>query len=170
MKNLNKSDEILIRPFIREDWTSVSRIYTEGMATGVATFETKVPNFEFWDKKFLNECRLIAEEKDQVIGFAVLSQVSKRKVYKGVAQVTVYIDSSYRGKGLGKQLLNALIHESEKEGFWTLQAGIFSENIASIALHKSCGFRVVGIREKIGQRFGKWHNNYLLERRSNLVS
>ena len=95
-----------------------------------------------------------------------MSQVSKRKVYKGVAEVTIYISGSQRGKGIGKQLLNALVAESEKEGFWTLQAGIFSENLASIQLHKYCGFRIVGVREKLGKREGKWHDNVLMERRS----
>jgi phosphinothricin acetyltransferase len=159
-----------IRTFKEQDWISVSKIYAEGIATGIATFETEVPSFDVWNEKFIKNCRLIAETNDEVLGFAVLSQVSKRAVYKGVAEVTVYIASNQRGNGIGKQLLKALIDESEKEGFWTLQAGIFSSNKASIELHKKCGFRVVGIREKIGQRDGKWHDNHFLERRSKIIN
>ena len=133
----------------------VSKIYAEGITTGIATFETKVPSFEVWNNKFIKKCRLVAEINDQVIGFAVLSKVSKRKVYNGVAEVTVYIAQDERGKGFGKRLLEALVYDSEKEGFWTLQAGVFSTNKASIELHKKCGFRVVGVREKIGKRDGK---------------
>lgn len=155
-----------IRAFNNQDWTSVSKIYAEGIATGVATFETEVPSFNVWDNKFIKQCRLVAEANSKVVGFAVLSQVSKREVYKGVAEVTVYMATNERGKGIGKMLLEALVIESEKKGFWTLQAGIFSANKASIELHKKCGFRVVGIREKIGKRDGRWHDNHFLERRS----
>lgn len=158
--------KIIIRTFKEHDWTSVSRIYAEGIATGIATFETEVPSWDVWNEKFIKKCRLVAELNDKVIGFAVLSQVSKRKVYKGVAEVTVYVAQEKRGKGIGKQLLEALVDESEKQGFWTLQAGIFSENISSIELHKKCGFRVVGIREKVGKRDGIWYDNNLMERRS----
>ena len=158
-----------IRAFNNQDWTSVSKIYAEGIATGVATFETEVPSFNVWDNKFIKQCRLVAEANSKVVGFAVLSQVSKREVYKGVAEVTVYMATNERGKGIGKMLLEALVIESEKKGFWTLQAGIFSANKASIELHKKCGFRVVGIREKIGKRGGKWHDNHFLERRSKLI-
>ena len=158
-----------IRAFNNQDWTSVSKIYAEGIATGVATFETEVPSFNVWDNKFIKQCRLVAEANSKVVGFAVLSQVYKREVYKGVAEVTVYMATNERGKGIGKMLLEALVIESEKKGFWTLQAGIFSANKASIELHKKCGFRVVGIREKIGKRGGKWHDNHFLERRSKLI-
>ncbi|WP_347924231.1 N-acetyltransferase family protein [Pontimicrobium sp. SW4] len=160
--------DISIRAFKKQDWNSVSRIYAEGIATGIATFETEVPTFDVWDEKFIKKTRLIAEANNDVLGFAVLSQVSKRKVYSGVAEVTLYVAEKERGKGIGKLLLNALIEESEKENFWTLQAGIFSSNKASIELHEKCGFRVVGIREKIGKRDGKWHDNHFLERRSKL--
>lgn len=160
---------INIRTFKKQDWASVSKIYAQGIATGIATFETEVPSFKVWNKKFITKCRLVAEVNNEVVGFAVLSQVSKREVYKGVAEVTVYVAEKVRGKGIGKLLLEALVNESEKEGFWTLQAGIFSMNKASIKLHENCGFRVVGIREKIGKRDGKWHDNHFLERRSNKI-
>lgn len=155
-----------IRIFEEKDWTSVSEIYAQGIATGIATFETKVPSYDVWNEKFIKTCRLVAVDGNQVVGFAVLSQVSKREVYKGVAEVTIYITESQRGKGIGKQLLDALVIESENDGFWTLQAGIFSLNHASIELHKKCGFRIVGLREKIGKRNGVWHDNVLMERRS----
>ncbi|TJY37733.1 GNAT family N-acetyltransferase [Pontimicrobium aquaticum] len=160
---------ISIRTFNEQDWASVSKIYAEGIATGIATFETEVPSFEIWNEKFIKKCRLVAQTNNEVVGFAVLSQVSKRDVYKGVAEVTVYVAKNSRGKGIGKLLLEALVEESEKEGFWTLQAGIFSLNKASIELHEKCGFRVVGVREKIGKRDGKWLNNHFLERRSKKV-
>lgn len=162
--------KLSIRKFNSSDWTSVSRIYAEGIATGIATFETEVPSFGAWKEKFIKKCRLVAEFNNEVIGFAVLSQVSKREVYKGVAEITVYIGKNQRGKGFGKQLLTTLIDKSENEGFWTLQAGIFSVNKQSIQLHKNCGFRVIGIREKIGQLKGKWHDNVLMERRSKLIT
>jgi len=161
---------LTIRTFKKQDWASVSKIYAEGIATGIATFETEVPSYDIWDDKFIKSCRLVAEVDKDVVGFAILSQVSKREVYKGVAEVTIYIAENQRGKGVGKQLLDALVIESEKEGFWTLQAGIFAENKASIQLHKHCGFRVVGVREKIGQRDGIWHDNVLMERRSKIMS
>jgi phosphinothricin acetyltransferase len=155
-----------IRTFEEKYWTSVSEIYAQGIATGIATFETKVPSYDVWNEKFIKTCRLVAVDGNQVAGFAVLSQVSKREVYKGVAEVTIYIEESQRGKGIGKLLLDALVFESENEGFWTLQAGIFSLNDASIELHKKCGFRIVGLREKIGKRNGIWYDNVLMERRS----
>jgi len=161
--------KLKIRNFKNQDWALVSKIYAEGITTGIATFETKEPSFEVWNEKFINDCRLVGEINNKVVGFAVLSQVSKRDVYNGVAEVTVYIAEDERGKGFGKQLLEALVDESEKEGFWTLQAGIFSLNKASIQLHEKCGFRVVGIREKIGKRGGKWYDNHFLERRSKKV-
>jgi phosphinothricin acetyltransferase len=160
---------IVIRPFLEQDWDSVSRIYTEGIATGIASFETKVPHWDEWNQKHISSCRLVAEVDSLVVGFTVISQVSNREVYKGVAEVTLYISESHRGKQIGETLLNQLIIESEANGFWTLNAAIFSENIASINLHKKCGFRIVGLREKLGQRYGKWHDNYLLERRSKKI-
>jgi L-amino acid N-acyltransferase YncA len=150
--------ELKIRAFKKQDWASVSEIYAEGIVTGIATFETEVPSFDVWDEKFIKRCRLVAEINNEVVGFAVLSQVSKRDVYKGVAEVTVYIAKNQRRKGVGKQLL------------MTLQAGIFSTNKPSIQLHENCGFRIVGIREKIGQLHGIWYDNILMERRSKIIN
>jgi phosphinothricin acetyltransferase len=161
--------EIVVRELLNTDWNAVSNIYAEGIATGIATFETEVPEWELWNDKYIEHSRIVAELNNEVVGFAVLSQVSKRKVYKGVAEVSVYVSTNHRGYKIGETLLKHLIMESETHGFWTLQANIFSENTASINLHKKCGFRMVGIREKIGMLQGKWYDNHLLERRSNLI-
>ena len=160
---------LIIRPLIKEDFTSVSKIYADGITTGIATFETEVPTWEIWNNKYIESCRIVAVINNNIVGFACLSQVSKRDVYKGVAEVTVYVDKDLKGQHIGETLLKKLIKESEDHGFWTLQAGIFSENTASIELHKKCGFRIVGIREKIGQLHGKWHDNHFLERRSKIL-
>lgn len=160
---------IVARALNKTDWQAVSKIYAEGIATSIATFETDVPSWELWNEKYIDVCRLVAELNKEVVGFAVLSQVSKRKVYSGVAEVSVYVSSNHRGHKIGETLLNQLIKASEAYGFWTLQANIFSENTASINLHNKCGFRLVGIREKIGKLHGKWHDNHLLERRSIVI-
>jgi L-amino acid N-acyltransferase YncA len=152
-----------------EDWAAVRAIYLEGIATGHATLETCAPEWEKWDGDHLRDCRLVAWEGDQVVGWAALSPVSGRCVYAGVAEVSVYVAASARGRGVGKALLGALVEESERQCIWTLQAGIFHENTASIALHKSCGFREVGRRERIGQLNGVWRDVLLLERRSEVV-
>ncbi|MDD7884711.1 GNAT family N-acetyltransferase [Flavivirga sp. 57AJ16] len=158
--------EIVVRTLTKSDWPSVLKIYKEGIATGIATFETEAPSWQQWDAKYVLVCRFVALIKGKVVGFAVLSPTSKRKVYKGVAEVSVYVSKMFKGKYIGETLLRHLINESEANGFWSLQASIFSENIASINLHLKCGFRVVGIREKIGKLYGKWYDNHFLERRS----
>jgi len=162
--------EIVVRPLIDSDWKTVSKTYADGIATGIATFETEIPDWETWNKKHIESCRFIAEKENQIIGFAALSLISKRRVYKGVAEVTLYVDKDCKQQHIGETLLRELIKESEAKGFWTLQAGIFSENVASIKLHEKCGFRVVGIREKIGMLNGKWYDNHFLERRSSIVN
>ncbi len=151
------------------DRPTIRAIYREGIATGNATFETDVPEWAAWDKNHLPDCRIVARLKEQVVGWAALSPVSSRCIYAGVAEVSVYVAASARGLGAGKVLLRALIEESERAGIWTLQAGIFPENRASIALHKSCGFRELGYRERIGQLNGVWRDVVLLERRSMVV-
>jgi L-amino acid N-acyltransferase YncA len=152
-----------------EDWGSVRSIYREGIATGNATFEKDVPEWQEWDRRHLGDCRFVARREGQVVGWGALSPVSSRCVYAGVAEVSIYVAASARGEGIGKTLLRALIEESERQGIWTLQAGVFPENEASIALHKACGFREVGYREKIGQMNGHWRDVILLERRSEVV-
>ena len=147
-------------------WPEVRAVYSEGLATGDATFETEAPEWERWDASHLRACRLVALSDGRVAGWAALSPVSARKVYAGVAEVSVYVAADFRGAGLGRVLLETLVRESEAEGIWTLQASIFPENVASIALHKSCGFREVGRRVRVGQLKGRWRDTVLLERRS----
>jgi len=149
------------------DWPSVRAIYEEGIATNQATFETKSPDWPEWDAKHLPVPRLVARDSD-VIGFATLSRVSAREVYRGVCEVSVYVATAGRGKGVGGALLDMLIVESEAAGIWTLQASIFPENEASVALHVNRGFRIVGRREKIAKHHGVWRDTVLLERRSPL--
>jgi phosphinothricin acetyltransferase len=153
---------------VDEDWSRVREIYLEGIATGQATFETSAPSWEAWNAAHLPFARLVAEAENEIPGWAALSSVSQRAVYAGVAEVSVYVAASARGKGVGRQLLNALIEHSEAAGIWTLQAGMFPENAATIALHKSCGFREVGRRERIG-KLDRWRDTVQMERRSKLV-
>ena len=151
------------------DWAAVRAIYEDGIATGNATFQSEAPAWDAWDAGHLKACRLVAVESDAVLGWAALSAVSSRCVYVGVGEVSVYVSASARGKGVGRQLLAELIAQSERNGFWTLQAGIFPENTASVALHERCGFRVVGRRERLGKVNGRWRDVLLLERRSTTV-
>ncbi|MFX1533928.1 MAG: GNAT family N-acetyltransferase [Promethearchaeota archaeon] len=153
----------------KEDWKSIRSIYQEGIATGNATFETEVPEWKKWDKNHLQVCRFVAKKEGQVIGWAAISPVSDRPIYAGVGEVSIYITAAEQGQGIGHILLRALIEESEKAGIWTLQAGIFPENVASIALHKTCEFREVGYRERIGLLKGVWRDVILMERRSKIV-
>jgi len=155
-----------ISPMKKKHWPEVLRIYLEGIVTGNATFETEAPSREKWDSGHLAKCRLIAQQGSKVLGWAALGPVSSRRVYAGVAEVSVYVAQAARRKGIGKSLLSALIEASEDSGLWTLQAGIFPENTASIALHKSLGFREVGRRERIGRMRDTWRDVVLLERRS----
>ncbi|MEQ9266812.1 MAG: N-acetyltransferase family protein [Balneolaceae bacterium] len=155
------------RPLVKSDWPSVSEIYRLGLETRLATFETTVPTWGDWDSSHLETCRIIAEVENRIAGWAVLSPVSKRKVYEGVAEVTIYIHPDFSGRGIGSALMNELIVQSEVEGFWTLQSSVFPENIASIRLHLKHRFREVGYREKIAQLDGEWRNTMILERRVN---
>lgn len=150
-------------------WEDVKRIYIEGIATGNATFQSSVPTWEEWDAAHAKAPRLIAIENEVILGWAAITPVSGRCVYAGVGEVSVYVSEAARGKGVGKKLLESLIIESEKNNFWTLQAGIFPENFASVKIHEACGFRVIGAREKIGQSNGLWRDTLLLERRSKVV-
>ena len=161
--------DVAIERMKAENWDRVRAIYQEGIGTGDATFETDVPAWEKWNASHLSDCRFVASEDEQIVGWAALSPVSSRCVYAGVAEVSVYVAASARGRGVGKALLRALVAESERQGIWTLQAGIFPENEASIALHESCGFRVVGRRERLGQMKGTWRDVVLMERRSSVV-
>lgn len=148
------------------DWEQVRSIYLEGVRSGNSTFETEAPSWEKWDEGHLPFARLVMRDGDQILGWAALSSVSKRRVYRGVAELTVYVTESARGQGIGRALLEALIDESERNGIWTLQASIFPENTASAELHRRCGFREVGRRERIAMLNGVWRDTLLFERRS----
>ncbi len=151
-------------------YPAVKEIYELGIATGNATFQTEAPPWDEWDKNHLRYCRLLAmDEHDIVMGWAALTPVSGRCVYAGVAEVSVYIHPHHQGKGVGKNIMEALIRESEEQNLWTLQAGIFPENKASLSLHEQMGFRKIGYREKIGQMKNVWRDTVLLERRSQSV-
>jgi len=161
--------KLTIEKMRREDWVFVRSIYREGIETGNATFEVDVPEWEHWDRVHLIEPRLVARSGNQVVGWAALCPVSDRCVYVGVAEVSIYVAGHAQGLGIGKSLLKKLISRSEAAGIWTLQAGVFPENEASLELHRSCGFRKVGQRERFGKLNGVWRDVILLERRSNLV-
>lgn len=161
--------DFTIDPLKQSDWAQVRKIYLEGIATGNATFETEAPAWEMWDRGRLPHCRLVARAGDEVLGWAALSPVSSRPVYAGVTEVSVYVAERARGRGIGRALLQALIAESERNGIWTLQAGIFPENTASIHLFRQHGFRQLGLRERVGCHHGAWRSVALLERRSPVV-
>lgn len=148
------------------DWQTVKKIYEEGIATGNATFQPSAPEWTEWDSSHLQHSRIVAKEGNEILGWAALTPVSGRCVYAGVAEVSVYVSDIARGKGIGKQLLQKLVEESEANNIWTLQAGIFPENLASIKIHKDCGFKILGTRERIGKMNGLWRDTVLMERRS----
>jgi L-amino acid N-acyltransferase YncA len=154
-----------IRELRAEDWPSVAAIYAEGMADRLATFETELPAWEGWDDAHLAEHRFVAELDGRIAGWVALTPYSRRAVYRGVADLSVYVAASARGRGVGRALLAAAIESAREGGLWTLQAGVFPENIASLALHRSVGFREVGVRERIGQLDGVWRDVVLLELR-----
>lgn len=152
-----------------KSWTEVARIYESGIATKNATFQTEAPDWESWDKAHRNDCRIVAMIEGKIVGWAALSNVSSRCVYSGVAEVSVYVDSGFRGMGVGDKLMDSLIQESESNGIWTLQAGIFPENKVSLKLHHKHGFRTIGIKERIGKMGNTWRDVVALERRSNVI-
>jgi L-amino acid N-acyltransferase YncA len=159
----------VFRRFSKNDWSRVSEIYQQGLLTRNATFETEVPEYETWIKKFNSNLLWVAVIDDHVVGWAGLQPVSTRKVYEGVVEVTLYIDSAHSGNGIGTTLMKHLILESEKAGVWTLYASIFIENTASIRLHESAGFKKIGVRDRIAQLDGKWRSTVLYDRRSEVV-
>ena len=155
-----------IIPFRSDDWPAIAEIYRLGLLTRNATFETEVPSFEDWDQKLHPHLRWVALRENTVAGWAALMPVSTRKVYAGVAEVSIYIHPDFAGKGIGKKLMQHLIAESERAGIWTLHASLFPENTASVRLHESSGFRKVGYREKIAQLDDVWRDTVIYERRS----
>lgn len=160
------AERLRIEPMTAADWPAVRRIFEEGIATGNATFETEPPAWERWDASHLDGARLVARGGDGILGWAALSPVSDRCAYAGVAELSVYVATRARGMGVGRALLAALVEAAEDAGIWTLQTGIFPENLASLALHRRLGFREVGVRERLGRLRGRWRDVVLLERRS----
>ena len=161
--------ETRITPLTPDDWPAVRAIYAEAIATAQATFATAAPDWPVRDAARLACCRLAARREPELVGWATLGPVSARSVYQGVAEVSVYVAAAARGHGVGRALLMALVEASEAAGLWTLQASIFPENAASLALHVACGFRVAGRRQRIAQHHGLWRDTLLLERRSERV-
>ncbi|RBW68673.1 GNAT family N-acetyltransferase [Bacillus taeanensis] len=161
---------LLFRKVEEQDWHRIRDIYKQGIESGQATFETKVPSWEKWISSKKAECTVAAHtDENIIIGWASVSPVSHREVYRGVGEVSVYVDADYKGIGVGSALLHQLIQLSEKHTYWTLQAGILEGNEASIVLHQKHGFRIVGRREQIGKLNGRWIDVLLLERRSKVV-
>jgi L-amino acid N-acyltransferase YncA len=166
---LSAPPSIELRALTESDWTAVADIYWDGMRDGLATFETEVPMWDAWDAAHLPDHRLVAEWLGEVVGWAALSPVSKRRCYAGVAENTVYVGREARGRGVGRALLEKLVGDADAAGIWTIQTSVFPENRASLALHERCGFRVVGTRERIARRDGVWRDTVLLERRSEVL-
>ena len=152
------------------DWPAVSEIYAEGIATRNATFETTVPSWNEWACAHMGHHRLVGRVDGEIVGWAALSPVSDRQCYRGVAEDSIYVRNGHHGQGVGHALLSALVSQAEAAGVWTIQSGVFPENLASLKLHVACGFRVVGVRERIGQLDGAWRDVVLLERRSKEIA
>ncbi len=161
--------QLQILPLSAADWPAVRTIYEQGIATGNATFQKSAPEWDAWDAAHLPHCRLLARSAGEVLAWVALSPVSSRCVYAGVAEVSIYVAARARGRGIGIALLSALVEASERDNFWTLQAGIFPENTASIELFRKAGFRVLGRRERLGQMDGRWRDVILMERRSQIA-
>jgi len=162
---------MIIREMVAQDWPAVADIFNQGLKTGTATFQTEVPTYAQWDATHIVSCRLVVCLEDgSIAGWAALTPVSSRCAYRGVAEVSIYIATEFRGKKIGKQLLSALIDASEAAGYWTLQSIVLVSNQASIALHEGCGFRLIGRRERISMLSnGMWSDTLLMERRSDVV-
>ncbi|MET4107046.1 N-acetyltransferase family protein [Hymenobacter sp. UYP22] len=164
------AEAVSLTPLLAAHYSAVAAIYAAGITTGQATFATEIPTWESWDAAHLAHSRLVAcTAAGETAGWAALTPVSERCVYKGVAEVSVYVGEKFRGRGVGLALLRELVRQSEQHGVWTLQAGIIRENTPSLRLHEQAGFRLVGTREKLGQLHGQWRDVCLLERRSTVI-
>jgi phosphinothricin acetyltransferase len=159
--------DVIVRDLRPEDWPVVAEIYRDGIRSGLASFEIEAPSWEAWDEA--HTLRLVAELDERVVGWAALGPVSSRRAYRGVAESSVYVHADARGRGIGRTLMHELIERAEGTGVWTIQTSIFPENDASLKLHSAVGFRVVGVRERIGKRDGLWRDTVLMERRSEVV-
>lgn len=162
---MDKPDGVTSRLLTSEDWPDVERIYAEGIATGNATFETGTPSWEAWDSAHRPDLRFVAERDGKVVGWVAAGAISRRRCYAGVVEHSVYVAPEERGTGIGRTLMSTLIDAAEGAGVWMIQTGVFPENVASIALHRRAGFRIVGRRERIARLHGVWRDVYLLERR-----
>jgi L-amino acid N-acyltransferase YncA len=167
---VSAAPQLTICILLPQHWPEVARIYAEGIATGNATFETGVPTWEDWDSAHLPEHRFVALSDNRVVGWVTVAPVSERCVYGGVVEGSVYVAASTRGLGIGRLLLDQLIESTETAGVWTIQAGMFPENTASINLHERAGFEIVGRRRRLGKLKGEWRDVLLMERRSELVN
>jgi L-amino acid N-acyltransferase YncA len=167
--SLGAAPEIRIDTMRERDWHAVREIFVQGIRSGNATFEAQAPEWEHWDAAHLKNCRLVARLADEVLGWAALTPTSNRCVYAGVAEVSVYVAERARGRKIGAFLLRALVEASERAGIWTLQAGIFPENVASIEIHKQAGFRLLGVRERLGSMNDRWRDVVMMERRSKVA-
>ncbi|HET7128126.1 MAG TPA: GNAT family N-acetyltransferase [Gaiellaceae bacterium] len=163
------AQRVLIERLQPDHWPEVARIYADGIATGNATFETQVPPWEAWDQAHLAEHRFVALIDDRVVGWVAVTSVSDRCVYGGVVENSVYVHSDAQGRGIGRALLERLIRSTESAGVWTIQTGIFPENLASVHVHQAVGFEVVGRRKRLGKLAGVWRDVLLMERRSPVV-
>ena len=161
--------EISIDALTAADWPAARAVHEEGIATGSSTFETSAPEWDEWDEHHLRKPRLAARRAGELLGWAALSAVSDRCAYDGVAEASVYVSEAARGAGVGRALLKALIERAETEGIWTIQAGVFPENVPSLRLFETAGFRTVGLRERLGKLGGLWRDVVLLERRSEVA-
>lgn len=162
--------EYIIEEMKTSDWEDVKRIYADGILTGKATFQTQIPTWEEWNQGHLKHCRFVARLKGRVVGWIALSPTSSRACYCGVVEVSVYVDAEYKKMGIGTALLARAISCSEENGIWSLYCSITAVNVESIALHKKCGFREIGFREKIAKmQDGLWYDTVLMERRSKIV-
>ena len=160
----------MIRKMSEKDWDSMVRIYNQSLQKGDVTFTTECPTYEEWDAGHIQECRFIYELDGQVVGYTMIAPTSKREPYRGVVELSIFVDENYQRKGIGTELLKRLCEETEKYGYWTLYSAIFSVNIASIELHKKCGFRIIGYRENIAKdRFGNWQSTTIMERRNRIM-
>jgi L-amino acid N-acyltransferase YncA len=156
---------VVIRALLPEDWPEVARIYEDGLATGVASFETRVPSWQDWDAGHLQAPRFVAELSGRVVGWLAVSPLSPRECYRGVVEHSVYVDAAARGVGVGRALLERLVDDAPAHDIWTIQTSIIAGNEPSLGLHDAVGFRIVGRRERIAQRDGVWHDTVLLELR-----
>jgi phosphinothricin acetyltransferase len=161
---------IQLRDLRPDDWPEVASIFEAGIVGRNATFETEAPLWDAWDASHFQTHRLVAVEDGRVVGWAALSPVSERCCYSGVAENSIYVAPEAQGRGVGRMLLERLVADADRAGIWTIQTGIFPENVASVQLHQRCGFRIVGIRERLGKLDGAWRDVVLLERRSKEVS